>query len=94
MKNFFEIVMLVCFCAALVVMTVRFLKRKTLNLFVERIMVVAMGLGFLFGIIGKVIAGSADWTIILYVVGLHLSYTATIFSLKTLTNENEVADNE
>lgn len=83
MGKVFEILMLTCFCAALVVMEIRFAKEKSTRPILERLTVITMGIGFLIGAIAKAISSPADWIIVLYIFGIHLSYSATVFSLQS-----------
>lgn len=85
MNKFFEIVTLICFYIALFIISIRFVKQKSVNLRIAGLTVIAMGL--LLGIIGKVIAKSADRTIILYVIGICLLFAATVFSLQKFNEE-------
>lgn len=80
MKTILEGIMLTLFCFSAVVLILRFAKNKSQNLKLERGIAVSMCIGFIFGAIGKIIAGPVEWTIALYVVGAYLFYTAIIFS--------------
>lgn len=83
MGKLFEIVMLLCFCFALAVMEFRFAKGKSTKPTLERLTVITMGVGFLIGAIAKAITSPADWIIVLYIFGIHQSYTATVFSVQS-----------
>ena len=85
MDKFFEIVTLICFYIALFIISVRFVKQKSVNLRVDGLTVIAMGL--LLGIIGKVIAKFADRTAILYVMVICLLFAETVFSLQKFNEE-------
>lgn len=85
MNKFFEIVTLICFYIALFIISVRFVKQKSVNLRIAGLAVIAMGL--LLGIIGKVIAKFADRTAILYVMVICLLFAATVFSLQKFNKE-------
>lgn len=85
MDKFFEIVTLICFYIALFIVSVRFVKQKSVNLRIAGLTVIVMGL--LLGIIGKVIAKSTDRTAILCVMVICLLFAETAFLLQKFNEE-------
>lgn len=88
MEKLFEIVMLICFCAALFVMIVGLAKQNKPCSWFDRIKAITMGVGFLIGAIAKIVTDSADWSFIFYALGIDLAYTATIFAFRKNDENN------
>ena len=92
MENLFEGIMLCCLCVAIVVMIVRFARQKSVHLKLDRAIVITFGIGFILGAIEKALIAPVQWTLVLYVIGAYLSYTATIFSFPKLGEQKDVTE--
>lgn len=93
MELIFEGIMLLCLCSATAIMLCRFAREKSIHVKLDRAIVITMGIGFVIGAISKMLSPQVECTLILYVIGAYLSYTATLFSFPKACKP-EVNDNE
>ena len=93
MELIFEGIMLLCLCSAMGIMLCRFAREKSIHVKLDRTIVITMGVGFVVGAISKMFSPQVEWTLVLYVIGAYLSYTATLFSFPELC-KCEVNGNE
>ena len=80
MENVMEEVMVISLCIAVGVMLCRFAKDRSVHKKHDRFTVIAIGIGFVIGGIGKALMDPIPWIFGLYVMGAWLCYTAAVFS--------------
>lgn len=81
MENFLEAVMVISLCFAVGIMLYGFATNKCVYRRLDRLTVITLGMGFVFGMAESVLSESAAWISSLYLVGIWLCYTAVLFSI-------------
>lgn len=88
MENLLEVVMVVSMCLAVGILLYRFSVNKSAHRGLDQVVVITMGVGFLFGMAGKAMLTPVPWEAGLYLGGVWLCYTAILFSIPEKEEKN------
>ena len=81
MNLIFEVLRIVSFWAAVGTYLYCMVKGKLVAKQRDRVMLITIALGFVFGAVWKLMASPIHWTFGLYVIGVFLAYTTVLFSI-------------
>lgn len=88
MELLFEGCMSLLFIAACSTVIYRLGKEKSVRQMFDRIFAITTCVGFFAGAVSKLVVSHVEWTFALYVIGVYVSYTATLFSFPKIGLES------